>query len=112
MKANLPVRQRVAESVKQLRTARGWSQDELAERAGKSGKSISLIETCKVSPTVDALASIASGFGVDVADLFGDPASTTAASLCLIARKDLDRIQRIVTQAKRRRAARGRRPKA
>jgi transcriptional regulator with XRE-family HTH domain len=112
MKANLPVRQRVAESVKRLRTARGWSQDELAERAGNSGKSISLIETCKVSPTVDALASIASGFGVDVADLFGDPSSAAAGSLCLIARNDLDRIQRIVARAKRRRAARGRRAKA
>ena len=110
MKANLPVRQRVAERVKQLRTARGWSQDKLAEQAGNSGKSISLIETCKVSATVDALASIASGFGVDVADLFGDPASTAAGSLCLIARKDLVGSSR-VTQAKRRRAARGRRAK-
>jgi transcriptional regulator with XRE-family HTH domain len=108
MRANLPVRQRVAESVKQLRTARGWSQDELAERAGNSGRHISLIETCKVNPTVDFLASIASEFGVDIADLFGDPSSAAAGSLCLIARKDLDRIQRIVARAKRRRAGRGR----
>ena len=37
------------------------------------------------------------GFGVDVADLFGDPAITAAGSLCLIARKDLDQIQQIVS---------------
>ncbi|SRR5260221_14271791 len=112
MRANLPVRQRVAERVKQLRTARGWSQEELAERAGNTGRHISQIETSKVNPTVDVLASIASQFGVDVADLFGDPSSAATGSLCLIARKDLDRIERIVARAKRRRAARGRRAKA
>src|SRR4051812_46043696 len=111
MRANLPVRQRVARSVKQLRTARGWSQDKLAELAGNSGRHISLIETGKVNPTVDVLASIASQFGVDVADLFGDP-SSAAGSLCLIARKDLDRIERIVARAKRRRSARKRSRKA
>jgi transcriptional regulator with XRE-family HTH domain len=112
MRANLPVRQRVAESVKQLRTARGWSQEELAERAGNTGRHISLIETSKVNATVDVLASIASQFGVDVADLFGDPTIAAAGSLCLIARKDLDRIERILVRAKRRRAARGRGGKA
>jgi transcriptional regulator with XRE-family HTH domain len=108
MRANLPVRRRVAERVKQLRTARGWSQEQLAERVGNTVRHISLIETGKVNAGVDVLASIASQFAVDVADLFGDPSSAGVGSLCLIARKDLERIERILAGAKRRRAARGR----
>jgi putative transcriptional regulator len=98
----------VAERVKQLRAARGWSQEELAERVGNTGRHISLIETGKVNAGLDILASIASQFAVDVADLFGDPSGAAAGSLCLIARDDLDRIERILAGAKRRRAARGR----
>jgi transcriptional regulator with XRE-family HTH domain len=112
MRANLPVRRRVAERVRKLRTARGWSQEELAERVGNTGRHISLIETGKVNAGVDVLASIASQLAVDVADLFGDPSSAAAGSLCFIARKDLDRIEQILAGAKRRRAARGRAGKA
>lgn len=105
MQANLPVRQRVANTVKQLRTALGLSQEELAERVGNTPKHISLVESGKANVGVDILASIATEFEVDVTDLFGDR-SSPAASFCLIARKDLERIERIVARAKRRRARR------
>jgi transcriptional regulator with XRE-family HTH domain len=111
MRANFPVRQRVANTVKQLRTAHGLSQDQLAERVGNTGRHISLVESGKVNVGVDILASIATEFAVDVTDLFGESSSATADSLCLIARKDLDRMERIVVRAKRRRAGRGRRGK-
>jgi putative transcriptional regulator len=109
MRANLPVRRRVARSVKQLRAARGWSQEQLAERVGNTEKHISLVESGKVNVGIDVLAKIATQFAVDVTDLFGDRSSAAAAtaSLCLIAREDLERIERIVARAKRRRARRG-----
>jgi transcriptional regulator with XRE-family HTH domain len=108
MRANLPVRRRVARRVRQLRTARGWSQEQLAERVGNTGKHISLVESGKVNVGIDVLASIATQFAVDVTDLFGDRSSVATASLCLVAREDLERIERIVAHAKRRRAVRGR----
>ena len=108
MRANLPVRRRVARSVKQLRAARGWSQEQLAERVGNTEKHISLVESGKVNVGIDVLASIATQLAVDVTDLFGDRSSGATASFCLVAREDLERIERIVARAKRRRAARRR----
>ncbi len=108
MRANLPVRRRVARRVKQLRAARGWSQEQLAERVGNTEKHISLVESGKANVSIDVLASIATQLAVDVTDLFGDRSSGAAASFCLVPHEDLERIERIVVRAKRRRAARGR----
>jgi transcriptional regulator with XRE-family HTH domain len=108
MRANVPVRRRVANAVKLLRTASGMSQEELAERVGNTSKHISLVESGKANVGIDILGKIAIQFAVDVTDLFGGRSSATASSLCLIARNDLDRIEQIVARAKRRRAGRGR----
>jgi transcriptional regulator with XRE-family HTH domain len=109
MGANLPVRLRVAKKVKQLRLLRGWSQEQLAERAGNTEKHISQVERGKTNVGIDVLAAIASGLAVDLADLFPDRSIAADTSLCLITRQELEHIEeslRIVARAKRRRAAR------
>ena len=56
--------------VQQQRSARGWSQDELARRAGLSRTAISAIETGRVVPSTAAALSLAEAFDCRVEDLF------------------------------------------
>ena len=108
MGANLPVRLRVAKRVKQLRLQRGWSQEQLAERAGNTEKHISQVERGKTNIGIDVLASIASGLAVDLVDLFPHR-SNAAGTFVLLTPQELeliDKALRIVARAKRRRAAR------
>jgi transcriptional regulator with XRE-family HTH domain len=109
MGANLPVRLRVAKRVKELRLQRGWSQEQLAERAGNTEKHISQVERGKTNVGIDILASIASGLAVDVVDLFPSRSDAGGTSVCLITQEELGRIEealRIIARAKRRRAGR------
>jgi len=111
MGANLPVRLRLAQRVKELRLQRGWSQEQLAERAGNTEKHISQVERGKTNVGIDVLASIASGLAVDVVDLFPNRSDTAGTSVCLITHQELGRIEealRIIARVKRRRASRGR----
>ncbi|MCU1384456.1 MAG: transcriptional regulator [Acidobacteria bacterium] len=107
MGANLPVRLRVAKRVKELRLQRGWSQEQLAERAGNTEKHISQVERGKTNVGLDVLASIASGLAVDVVDLFPNRREPAGTSLCLITHDELRCIEealQIIARAKRRRA--------
>lgn len=61
--------------VQRHRTVRGWSQDELARRAGVSRTEVSAIETQRVVPSVAAALALAAAFGLRVEDLFGDSPS-------------------------------------
>ena len=109
MGANLPVRLRVAKRVKELRLQRGWSQEQLAERAGNTEKHISQVERGKTNVGIDVLASIASGLAVDVVDLFPKLSDAAGTSVGLITQEELWRIEealRIIARAKRRRAGR------
>jgi transcriptional regulator with XRE-family HTH domain len=63
---------RVAEHLRALRKARGYSLDELASRSGVSRASLSQIETAKTNPTIAILWKIAAGLGVPFASLLGD----------------------------------------
>lgn len=63
---------RVADNVRLLRKARGYSLDDLAARSGVSRASLSQIETAKTNPTISILWKIAAGLGVPFAALLGE----------------------------------------
>lgn len=68
-----PVTQRIAQRVRELRTARGLSLDELATHCGVSRSMISLIERGESSPTAVLLEKLAAGLGAPLASLFEPP---------------------------------------
>lgn len=68
--------QLVARNVHRMRLERGYSQGELARRAGLSKQTMSGIEAGEANPTVLTLSAIADGLGVPVAHLlteYGSP---------------------------------------
>jgi molybdate-binding protein/DNA-binding XRE family transcriptional regulator len=56
--------------IKQFREERGWSQQELSERAGLSRAGVSAIETGKLVPSTVAALALAKAFGCTVEELF------------------------------------------
>ena len=60
--------------LRQLRVARGLSQEGLAERAGVDRSHYAEIETGKHSPRVDWVYDVAAALEVHVSELFGEPA--------------------------------------
>ena len=62
--------ERIAEQVRELRTARGLSLDSLAAKSGISRSMISLIERGESSPTAVVLEKLAGGLDVTLASLF------------------------------------------
>ncbi|HXJ35293.1 MAG TPA: XRE family transcriptional regulator [Candidatus Eisenbacteria bacterium] len=65
---------RIAERVRELRTAQGLSLEAVAGRSGVSRSMISLIERGESSPTAVVLEKLAGGLGVMLASLFDPPA--------------------------------------
>lgn len=64
------VRQRIAMKLTELRVARGWSQAELASRAGVGESTIEEVESATVADLrIDTLTDLAIGLGVPVASL-------------------------------------------
>lgn len=59
--------------LRQLRAARGLSQEALARRAGIDRSFYSRVETGTMSPTVDKLYDIAAALQIHVSELFRDP---------------------------------------
>lgn len=62
--------------LRRFREARGYSQRELARRAGISNATISQIESGAVSPSVGALKRILDALPLALSDFFADPAPT------------------------------------
>lgn len=60
-----------AARLKLIRDAFGYSQRELAKRAGVTNSSISMIEQGQVSPSIQSLTRILSAFPISLADFFG-----------------------------------------
>jgi len=58
--------------VRELRTARDWSQGELAERLGVSRQTVNAIETGKYDPSLPLAFSIARLFAMTIESIF-DP---------------------------------------
>jgi transcriptional regulator with XRE-family HTH domain len=59
--------------VKEWRQVRGWTQRQLATRAGCSRELISSIETARYAPNTDRLAELAAALDVPIQDLFPPP---------------------------------------
>lgn len=74
----MDVNARISRRVKDLREARGWSLEALAERSGVSRSNISLIERGQSSPTATVLDKLSAGLGVTVASLFENTAARAA----------------------------------
>lgn len=59
----------LAVRLRQARARRGWSQEELADRAGVSDRYIGSIERATVSSSVTVLGRLAAALGVEPGDL-------------------------------------------
>jgi transcriptional regulator with XRE-family HTH domain len=68
---------RIAERVRELRTAQGLSLDAVAGKSGVSRSMISLIERGESTATAVVLEKLAGGLGVTLASLFDGPAGAT-----------------------------------
>ena len=62
----------IAQRVRDLRKARGYTLEELADASGVSRSAISLIERKETSPTAAVLSRLADALGVSLAALFSD----------------------------------------
>jgi DNA-binding XRE family transcriptional regulator/quercetin dioxygenase-like cupin family protein len=63
--------QRIGDTVRELRRARGWSLDELSASSGVSRATLSQIETSKTNPTIAVLWRVAAALGVPFSTLLG-----------------------------------------
>lgn len=77
--AEADINQRIADRVRELRAARGYTLDALAARCGVSRSMISMIERGAASPTAVVLDKLAAGLGVSLASLFGGEAEGAPA---------------------------------
>ena len=68
----MDIHTRIAQRLRELRDARGYSLEALAERSGVSRSNISLIERGQSSPTAAVLDKLAIGLGVALASFFDD----------------------------------------
>lgn len=63
---------RLADNIRGLRKARGYSLDDMARRSGVSRASLSQVETAKTNPTIAILWKIAAGLEVPFSTLLGE----------------------------------------
>ncbi|MBV2358247.1 XRE family transcriptional regulator [Thalassococcus sp. CAU 1522] len=63
------VTHRLAEALAAMRSEKGWTLDQLAERSGVSRAALSRLEHAEVSPTADALARLCAAHGVRLSQL-------------------------------------------
>ncbi len=75
----MDIHHHIAQRLRELRSARGYSLDALAERSGVSRSNISLIERGESSPTAAVLDKLAIGLGVALASFFDESADGGAA---------------------------------
>ncbi|WP_042697819.1 helix-turn-helix domain-containing protein [Azospirillum sp. B506] len=67
----------LASTLKRLRSAARLTLQQLSERSGVSVSTLSKIENGQLSPTYEKIAALASGLGVEVGELFGQPPKPT-----------------------------------
>ncbi|MAB10179.1 helix-turn-helix transcriptional regulator [Hyphomonas sp.] len=63
-----------------LRSEKGWSQAELADRLDVSRQSVNAIETGKYDPSLPLAFAIARLFGRSIEEIFDDEAETAEAA--------------------------------
>lgn len=65
-----PIRKQLGARIKEIRKARGLSQEDLAERVGIEAKHLSRIEVGGSYPSLDRLAKLAKALNVEMKDFF------------------------------------------
>lgn len=70
MKDLQDLKTRIGKDVKALRSEKGWSQEELANKAGKGITYICELEAGKENPTIETIWQIANALEVEVTVLF------------------------------------------
>lgn len=68
----------IATTIKELRSARSLTLDQLAATSGISKSMLSQIERNKTNPTVGTLWSLTQALGIDIADLLGNSSKVKA----------------------------------
>jgi transcriptional regulator with XRE-family HTH domain len=96
MLKNPVVRKRVGRNVRQVRELRGYSQDQLAERAKNTQKHIGLIERGEANLTLDYLASIAQQLSVDPSQLLKTRKIAEQHRVYIIGEPELQELERAV----------------
>lgn len=71
----------LGDAVRALRTARGLSQEDLADRAGMSGNYVGDTERGERNISVRAVWQLADGLGVSTADIFREAEKRTKRSV-------------------------------
>jgi transcriptional regulator with XRE-family HTH domain len=66
----MDLRSLVAKNLRDIRSAKGVSQEDLAHRANLNRNYIGMLEGGKNSPTVKTLGRIADALGIDVVEFF------------------------------------------
>lgn len=66
--------------IRALRTERGWSQQELADKLDVSRQSVNAIETGKYDPSLPLAFALARLFGRSIEELFDDGTSLAEAA--------------------------------
>jgi transcriptional regulator with XRE-family HTH domain len=61
--------ERFGAAIRRLREERGWTQDELASRAGMNGSYLGFVERGENVPTLTVILLLAETLGVDAGDL-------------------------------------------
>lgn len=73
--------ERLAASVRRLRTTREWTLDHAAARLGISRRLLAQIESGSANPSLSTLLGVADGFGVHLTDLLGSNGPSSATSV-------------------------------
>ncbi|HXD02317.1 MAG TPA: helix-turn-helix transcriptional regulator [Novosphingobium sp.] len=71
----MDIRTRLGHNIRQLREAKGWSQEDYADRAGIHRTYVSDIERGRRNPTITVVEKLATPFGVSPGSLLDGPAS-------------------------------------
>ncbi len=66
--------------IRALRTERGWSQQELADKLDVSRQSVNAIETGKYDPSLPLAFALARLFGRNIEELFDDGTGVAEAA--------------------------------
>jgi DNA-binding XRE family transcriptional regulator len=69
--AKAPTVKRFPDRLRELRKANGWSQQDVARRAGLSGTTVCFYETGRTEPKMTALVQLARAFDISIDQLIG-----------------------------------------
>ena len=72
---------KIGENIKNLREAAGMSQDQLAERIGKTRSAVSQYESGKIVPRMGVIEDLAHVFKIPKTEIIGERIEYTAISL-------------------------------